>query len=51
LTDEQVMEMILDALSERYHGISFRLDDKDWDLSDDILREASVFARWQRKEH
>ena len=35
LRDEEVMEMILDALSEPYHGISFKLDDKDWDFTDD----------------
>jgi predicted nucleotidyltransferase component of viral defense system len=38
-TDEQVMEMILDALSEPYHGISFTLADKDWDFT-----EGSFFA-------
>lgn len=34
-TDEQVMEMMLDALSEPYHGISFKLEDKDWDFTED----------------
>jgi predicted nucleotidyltransferase component of viral defense system len=33
-TDEQVMEMMLDALGEPYHGISFKIDDKDWDFTD-----------------
>jgi predicted nucleotidyltransferase component of viral defense system len=32
--DEQVMEMMLDALSAPYHGISFKIDDKDWDFTD-----------------
>src|SRR5689334_17955165 len=34
-TDEQVMEMILDALSAPYHGITFKLDDKDWYFTED----------------
>lgn len=33
-TDEQVMEMMLDALGTSYHGLSFRIDDKDWDFTD-----------------
>jgi predicted nucleotidyltransferase component of viral defense system len=33
-TDEQVMEMILGSLSEPYHGISFKIEDKDWDFTD-----------------
>jgi hypothetical protein len=33
-TDEQVMGMVLDALGESYHGISFKIDDKDWDFTD-----------------
>src|SRR6266446_10570443 len=33
-TDEQVMEMMLDALSAPYNGISFKIDDKDWDFTD-----------------
>jgi predicted nucleotidyltransferase component of viral defense system len=33
-TDEQVMEMILEALSEPYHGTGFKIDDKDWDFTD-----------------
>ena len=32
-TDEQVMDMILDALREPYHGITFRIADKDWDFT------------------
>lgn len=34
VTDEQVMEMVLDALSGSYHGISFKIDNKDWDFTD-----------------
>jgi predicted nucleotidyltransferase component of viral defense system len=34
LRDEEVMEMILDALSSSYHGISFKIADKDWDFTD-----------------
>ncbi len=33
-TDEQVMEMMLDALSAPYNGISFKIEDKDWDFTD-----------------
>jgi len=33
-TDEEVMEIMLDALSTPYHGISFKIDDKDWDFTD-----------------
>ncbi|MEH2560152.1 putative nucleotidyltransferase component of viral defense system [Bradyrhizobium algeriense] len=33
-TDEQVMQMVLDALGESYHGISFKIDGKDWDFTD-----------------
>ena len=33
-TDEQVMQMILDALGGPYHGISFNIADKDWDFTD-----------------
>jgi predicted nucleotidyltransferase component of viral defense system len=33
-TDEQVMEMMLDALSVPYYGISFKIDDKDWGFTD-----------------
>lgn len=32
---DQVMEMILDALSAPYEGIAFRLEDRDWYLTDD----------------
>lgn len=32
---DQVMEMILDALGEPYQGLSFKLEDKDWYLTDD----------------
>lgn len=32
---DQVMEMILDALSAPYDGIAFRLEDRDWYLTDD----------------
>lgn len=34
LRDEEVMAMILDALSESYHGISFKIADKDWGFTD-----------------
>jgi predicted nucleotidyltransferase component of viral defense system len=33
-TDEQVMEMMLDALSKPYDGISFEIQDRDWDFTD-----------------
>jgi predicted nucleotidyltransferase component of viral defense system len=35
LTDEEVMEKILDAFSEPYHGISFEIADKDWGFTDE----------------
>jgi predicted nucleotidyltransferase component of viral defense system len=38
ITDEEVMEMMLDALGEPYHGLSFRFDrDKDWYFTDRSL--------------
>jgi predicted nucleotidyltransferase component of viral defense system len=38
LTDEELMEMMLDALGEPYHGLSFRFDrDKDWYFTDRSL--------------
>jgi predicted nucleotidyltransferase component of viral defense system len=33
-TDEQVMEIMLDALSAPYHGLSFKIEDRDWDFTD-----------------
>ena len=33
-TDEQIMEMMLDALNESYHDIHFKLEDRDWDFTD-----------------
>src|SRR5204862_6053219 len=33
-TDEQIMEMMLDALSESYHGIHFNLEDRAWAFTD-----------------
>jgi predicted nucleotidyltransferase component of viral defense system len=32
---DDVMTMILDALAQPYHGLSFELKDKDWYLTDD----------------
>jgi predicted nucleotidyltransferase component of viral defense system len=38
ITDEELMEMMLDALGEPYHGLSFRFDrDKDWYFTDRSL--------------
>src|SRR5712671_5611129 len=41
-TDEQVMEMILDALRQPYHGISFKIADKDWDFTAAFLQTRYV---------
>jgi predicted nucleotidyltransferase component of viral defense system len=47
-TDEQVMEMRLDALSTPYHGISFNIDDKDWDFTDNsFFAKPGMLARRQ----
>ena len=38
ISDEGIMELMLDALSQSYHGLSFRFDrDKDWYFTDDGL--------------
>jgi predicted nucleotidyltransferase component of viral defense system len=38
VSDEGIMELMLDALSRPYHGLSFRFDrDKDWYFTDDGL--------------
>ncbi len=38
VSDEDVMEMMLDALGQPYHGVSFRFDrDKDWYFTDRSL--------------
>jgi predicted nucleotidyltransferase component of viral defense system len=38
VSDEDVMEMTLDALGQPYHGVSFRFDrDKDWYFTDTSL--------------
>jgi hypothetical protein len=38
ISDEEIMELMLDALSQPYHGLSFRFDrDKDWYFTDDGL--------------
>jgi predicted nucleotidyltransferase component of viral defense system len=38
ITDEGVMELMLDALGQPYHGLSFRFDrDKDWYFTDKSL--------------
>ncbi len=38
ITDEGIMELMLDALSQPYHGLSFRFDrDKDWYFTDRSL--------------
>jgi predicted nucleotidyltransferase component of viral defense system len=33
-TDDEVMEMMLDAMAAPYNDISFKIDDKDWDFTD-----------------
>jgi hypothetical protein len=38
ISDEGIMELMLDALSQPYHGLSFRFDrDKDWYFTDKSL--------------
>jgi hypothetical protein len=38
ISDEGIMEMMLDALSQPYHDLSFRFDrDKDWYFTDKSL--------------
>jgi predicted nucleotidyltransferase component of viral defense system len=38
ISDEDLMEMMLDALGQPYHGLSFRFDrDKDWYFTDNSL--------------
>lgn len=38
IADEDIMELMLDALSQPYHGLSFRFDrDKDWYFTDKSL--------------
>jgi predicted nucleotidyltransferase component of viral defense system len=38
ISDENIMELMLDALSQPYHGLSFRFDrDKDWYFTDRSL--------------
>jgi predicted nucleotidyltransferase component of viral defense system len=45
ITDEGIMEMMLDALSQPYHGLTFRLDrDKDWYFTDRSLAANPVCA-------
>lgn len=45
ITDEGIMELMLDALSQPYHGLSFRFDrDKDWYFTDRSLAANPVCA-------
>ncbi|HKA22107.1 MAG TPA: nucleotidyl transferase AbiEii/AbiGii toxin family protein, partial [Blastocatellia bacterium] len=46
ISDEGIMELMLDALSQSYHGLSFRFDrDKDWYFTDDGLAANPVCFR------
>lgn len=45
ITDEGIMELMLDALSQPYHGLNFRFDrDKDWYFTDRSLAANPVCA-------
>lgn len=45
ISDEDLMEMMLDALAQAYHGLSFRFDrDKDWYFTDKGLAANPVCA-------
>jgi predicted nucleotidyltransferase component of viral defense system len=45
ITDEGIMDLMLDALSQPYHGLSFRFDrDKDWYFTDRSLAANPVCA-------
>jgi predicted nucleotidyltransferase component of viral defense system len=45
ISDEGLMELMLDALAQPYHGLSFRLDrDKDWYFTDNSLAANPVCA-------
>jgi len=45
ITDEGIMELMLDALGQPYHGLSFRFDrDKDWYFTDRSLAANPVCA-------
>jgi predicted nucleotidyltransferase component of viral defense system len=45
ISDEGIMELMLDALSQPYHGLSFRFDrDKDWYFTDRSLAANPVCA-------
>jgi predicted nucleotidyltransferase component of viral defense system len=45
ISDEDLMEMMLDALGQPYHGLSFRFDrDKDWYFTDKGLAANPVCA-------
>src|SRR5258707_9045079 len=45
ISDEGLMEMMLDAVGQSYHGLSFRFDrDKDWYFTDNSLAANPVCA-------